>query len=238
MHIGILITNTDDSEFAHRHPLDPEKFRALLQPLRPGWAFDAVWVKDGVFPDNVGDFDGYVITGSPASANGDEPWIARLLTFIREIDAARLPTVGVCFGHQAIALALGGDVGMNPGGWGFGVAATQFTRIEPWMVPLRATLDLYAAHNEQVTRLPEGAVVLGGSAFCPVGSYRIGTQFFTTQYHPEMSAEFMAALVEELAGYVGPDVTARAREQIQRSADGPIFAEWALRFLEMNRIVG
>ena len=235
MHIGILITNTDESGFAHRHPRDPEKFRALLQPLRPGWTFSAVWVKDGVFPAGVHDFDGYVITGSPASANGAEPWIARLLAFIGELDAARVPTVGVCLGHQVIALALGGTVGHNRGGWGFGLATTTFARRESWMVPAQGALELYAAHCEQVTRPPKGAVLLGGSDFCPIASYRVGTHFFTTQYHPEMTEGFMAALIEEHAGDVGQDVAERAREQVRRPADGRVFGEWAVRFLEMAR---
>ena len=235
MHIGILITNTDESAFAKRHPRDPEKFRALLQPLRPDWTFTPVLVKDGVFPAGVHDFEGYVIGGSPASVHDGEAWIERLLAFIREIDAARVPAVGACFGHQAIAMALGGEVGKNPGGWGFGLAQTEFPMSERWMVPERRTLELYAAHNEQVTRLPARGIVLGGSLFCPVGSYKIDDHIFTTQYHPEMTPGFIAALVEELADYVGPAVAGRACEQIKNPAEGSVFAEWALRFLEMPR---
>lgn len=235
MHIGVLITNTDDSEFAKRHPRDPEKFQALLQPLRPNWTFTAVWVRDAEFPANIKDFDGYVITGSPASVHDGAAWIGQLLNLIRDVDEARIPTVGVCFGHQAIALALGGTVEASPGGWGFGTATTTFSRSEPWMVPARQSLTLYAAHSEQVTRAPGGAVVLGGSAFCPIASYRVGTHIFTTEYHPEMTLEFISALVEELADYLGPAVTARARAQIRQPADGAIFAEWAVRFLEMPR---
>ena len=235
MHIGLLITNTDDSEFARARPLDAEKFTLLLQPLRPDWVFAAVQVTDGVFPASIRDFDGYLIGGSPASVHDDAPWIARLLTFIRKIDTAGIPTVGVCFGHQAIALALGGKVGKNPGGWGFGAATTTFFREEPWMLPARRSLTLYAAHSEQVTQLPDGAVALGGNPFCPVASYKIGGHIFTTEYHPEISQRFMADLIEECADDLGPAVAARAREQIALPADGAIFAEWALRFLEMPR---
>ncbi len=235
MHIGILVTNTDDSAFAKQRPDDGEKFKALLQPLRPDWKFNAVQVKDSVFPSCVDDFDGYVITGSPASANGPEAWVATLMDFIRKIDVAKTPTVGVCFGHQAIALALGGTVSKNPKGWGFGIADTHFTHTEKWMVPKLDTISLYAAHNEQVTILPKDAIVLGGSDFCPVGSYRIDNHIFTTEYHPEMTPEFVLDLSYAFEKYIGHDVAENARKQFKSPAQGKIFAEWMVRFLEMPR---
>jgi GMP synthase-like glutamine amidotransferase len=235
MHIGILVTNTDDTDFAKAHPRDGEKFRALLQPLRPDWTFTAVQVKDGEFPKCTDSFDGYIITGSPASANGDSAWIAELLNFIRAIDDAKVPTVGVCFGHQVIARALGGTVSKNPGGWGFGVAETMFNQLENWMEPKQKSLLLYAAHNEQVTQLPSRAIVMGGSNHCPIGSYRIGEHIFTTEYHPEMTKEFMSGLIENYADYLGHEVAMRAREQVKQNVDGKLYAEWMLRFLEMPR---
>lgn len=235
MHIGILVTNTDESEFAKQRPLDGEKFRVLLQPLRPDWAFTAVQVKDGVFPKSVSEFDGYVITGSPASANGPEAWVTTLMNFIQEIDAAKIPTVGVCFGHQAIAKALGGTVSKNPNGWGFGIANTHITHAEKWMEPKLDAISLYAAHNEQVTTLPKGAVVLGGSDFCPVGSYKIGNHIFTTEYHPEMTPEFVMDLSYAFEKYMGHDIAENARVQFRSPAQGKIFAEWMVRFLEMPR---
>ncbi len=233
--IAILMTNTDTSAFAKRFPDDGEKFTALLQPLRPEWTFTTVPVKDGVFPAAADAFDGYVITGSPASVNQSDAWIGGLLAFIRELDRQRIQTVGCCFGHQAIARALGGTVAKNPGGWGFGTAVTHFGREEPWMMPARDTLCLYSAHSEQVTKLPAGAVVLGGDAFCPISSFRIGAHFFTTQYHPEMSPEFITALTVELETQLDVATVERARQQLRKPADGAVFAEWMLRFLEFSR---
>ena len=235
MHIGILVTNTDKSDFAKARPSDGEKFRALLQPLRPDWQFTAVMVRDGEFPKSIHDFDGYVITGSPASANGGEAWIDRLMSFIRELDAALVPTIGICFGHQAIARALGGRVGKNPEGWGFGISPTHFTVHESWMQPSQETLNLYAAHTEQVIVLPTNAETLGGSAFCPVGSYKVGNHIFTTEYHPEMTPEFITDLSYEIEKSIGNPIAERAREQFKTAADGRIFAQWMAQFFEMSR---
>lgn len=235
MHIGILVTNTDRSDFAKVRADDGEKFRALLQPLRPHWQFTAVQVRDGEFPKAVHAFDGYVITGSPASANGGEAWIEKLMGFIRELNLAHIPTVGICFGHQVIARALGGSVGKNPEGWGFGISPTHFTAHQSWMLPAQTTVNLYAAHTEQVITLPKNAEALGGSPFCPIGSYKIGDHIFTTEYHPEMTPEFITDLSHEKENYIGQPIAERAREQFKTPADGKIFAQWMVQFFELPR---
>ena len=111
--IAILLTSNDTSAFAARHPDDGEKFRRLLQPLRTDWRFVTISVKDNVFPASADDFDGYVIAGSPASVLDQHDWIAKLLEFIRELHDRRVPVVGACFGHQAIALDLRGSLGLR-----------------------------------------------------------------------------------------------------------------------------
>jgi GMP synthase-like glutamine amidotransferase len=235
-HIAVLVTNTDWSAFAAKHPRDGEKFTTLLQPLRPQWRFTAVEVAMGDFPKSVEDFDGYVITGSPSSVNDREDWIDQLMALIVELDRKRKPTVGCCFGHQAIAKALGGEVVKHPGGWGLGTAVTAFERHEPWMAPRRDTIQLFAAHQDQVSRLPAGAVSLGGSAFCRHGSFRVGTHMFTTQYHPEMTLEFITAMLVEMEKYLDAGTLAKARETLRTPAESNVFAEWMLRFLEIPRV--
>ncbi|MGV3552060.1 type 1 glutamine amidotransferase [Rhizobium sp.] len=230
--IAILLTSTDMSDFARRHPDDGQKFTTLLQPLRPDWRFDVVSVKDGVFPTYVEDYDGYVITGSPASVNGPEDWVARLMSLIREIEARRIPMFGACFGHQAIAVALGGSVTKSDKGWGLGTAPTHFDRQAPWMKPFRKDLVLFAAHQEQVDELPDGAEILGGDAHCPIGAYRIGDHVFATEYHPEMTHRFIAELLDELDGKLDAETLAKARDTLETPAEGPFFARWIVNFLE------
>ena len=105
--IGILLTSNDTSAFAARHPDDARKIQTLMASVGAPLAFQVYAVKDGIFPSGAAACDGYIITGSPASVSDPLPWISDLLEFIRALDKARTPTVGLCFGHQAIALALG-----------------------------------------------------------------------------------------------------------------------------------
>jgi len=232
MHLAILMTNTDESEFAHRHPLDGQKFTDLIQLVRPDWTLEVFAVKDGVFPDDPATFDGVIITGSPASTLSDAPWVARLLELIRQMDAARVAMFGACFGHQVIALALGGSVGPNPGGLVHGLSVNTVTNRPVWARDLPDCLRLYASHGEQVTSLPEGAQVISHAKGCEVSGFFIDRHIYTTQQHPEMTRRFIAALTEELVDYLGPDLVACARASLAKPADMQVFATSIARFFE------
>jgi GMP synthase-like glutamine amidotransferase len=233
--IGILVTNTDTSDFAKSQPRDGEKFSAMMRSVRPSWSYPVYDCTQGEFPKSIDDCDGYIIGGSPASVNDDDAWIAQLMDLIRALHRAEKPVVGCCFGHQAIAKALGGDVGKNPGGWGFGVAPTGFTSAEDWMQPLASNVRLFAAHSEQVTRVPDAARVIGGDDFCPAASLLVGQHFLTTEYHPEMSKGFFVGLTHAFEKYIGHDVATHARQQAETPVDSVLFASWMAKFLEMPR---
>jgi GMP synthase-like glutamine amidotransferase len=235
MHLAILMANTDESDFADQHPRDGAKFTALIQSVRSDWTTRVFAVKDGDFPDDLTPFDGAIITGSPASVHDPDPWIADLLALIRRMVSAQLPLFGACFGHQAIALALGGQVGPNPGGWVLGRTDTHLTDPAPWMEGLPATTSLYAAHVEQVTALPAQARALTTSPECPVGGFAMGRHVFTTQYHPEMSPGFIAALIDHLAPAKPAAVIARARASLSKPADTQPFAQAIARFFEQAK---
>ena len=238
MHLAILMTNTDESDFADAHPKDGKKFTDLIQLARPDWTTEVFAVKAGVFPDDLSRFDGVMITGSPASVLGDAPWVARLLDLIRTMDAAGLPMFGACFGHQAIALALGGAVGRNPGGWVHGLTRNQILARPDWTRNLPDEVKLYASHVEQVTALPDGAEVLSRSVTCDVTSFAIDGRICTTQHHPEMTADFIAALTEELAPQMGPDLAGKARASLAETSDMAAFATSIARFFEQARETG
>lgn len=236
MRIGILMVNTDRSDFAHRHPFDGEKFARLVARARPAWECETISVIDGALPGAQDAHDGYLITGSPASVHDDLPWVAPLLDFLRAAHSAGTPMVGCCFGHQALALALGGAVGPNPhGDWVLGTSTMSVSAPAPWMRPDAPALTLFASHKEQVTALPPGAEVLGGSQECPIGAFRIDDRVFTTQCHPEMEHDFFAALVEEMAPSLSPEVLARGRSAATAPTDSALFAEWVARFFEQAR---
>lgn len=235
MHIAVLATNTDESAFAARHPRDVEKFRVLLQRVRPEWKVTAFDLPKGEFPESVQGFDGFLIGGSPSSVHDEDAWIERLFGVIRAGFAAGKPLAGACFGHQAIAKALGGVVAANPGPFVLGTAETEVVSPAPWMEPV-TSFRLAAAHGEQVTILPPGAEVVGVTPGCPAACYRIGNRVFATQYHPEMTPQFLSALVEEFAPHFPAEVGAAARATLELGTEGERFAEWIARFIEQAAV--
>lgn len=231
MHIAILMTNTDESAFAEAHPKDGEKFTALLQMARPNWRTTVYAVKDGEFPSDISAYDGAMITGSPASTRSGAAWVAQLLELIRQMHARKLPLFGCCFGHQAIALALGGSVDNLPSGWVHGRTENHLLTRPDWARDLPEVVSIYGSHVEYVRDLPAGALPLMTRAEVNTG-FTLGDHIATTQHHPEMTHAFICALTEEMRAELGPEVYARAMETLEEPADQPALAEAIARFFE------
>lgn len=218
--------------FTARHPDDGAKVAASLAPHLPGWGFDTWRVSEGQWPANPAEYTGFVVTGSPASVNDDSPWIRQLEALVRQVHARRQPLVGLCFGHQVIAKALGGRVGQSPGGWRVGTAPLPLHNPPDWLADAPPVLSLYAAHNEQVLVAPPEARVVGGDAFCPLGSLAVDGHIWTVQYHPEFSPAFMVDLLDALDGELPDAVIQTGRQQVQHAADGPALMRWIARFFQ------
>jgi GMP synthase-like glutamine amidotransferase len=230
MRLALLMTNTDESDFAQAHPKDGEKFAQLIAAVRPTWQVTSYSVKDGVFPNDINIFDGVMISGSPASVHDTNPWVADLLDLIRDIYTQGLPMFGACFGHQAIAMALGGRVGPNPNGWVFGLTHVDITHKTSWMQGLPMSLKQYGAHIEQVIELPDGAEVLSSSIACHIAGFHIADKVYTTQNHPEMTPDFITALVAEYAPKLPADVAAKAKASLADDADTLVYAHSIAQF--------
>lgn len=224
MRLAILMTNTDESDFAQLHPKDGQKFSELLWRVRPQWQFEVFAVKDSVFPASL-DFDGILITGSPASVHDGADWIAQLEQLVRDTVAQKIPLFGACFGHQVIARALGATVTYNPQGWVLGQITTEFT-------PDNRRVSFYAAHKEQVTTLPAQARVVARTEGCPIAGFAINNHVLTTQYHPEMTKEFVLALLQAFSDEIGKDITAKASRTLAEPPDIDALADWIAVFFE------
>ena len=220
MKIGILQTGRSPEEMRARHGDYDDLFKRMLAGR--GFEFETYPVLDGVFPKDVHAAGGWLVTGSKHGAYEDHDWIPLLEAFLRDAYAAVVPIIGVCFGHQILAQALGGRVEKYKGGWSVGPADYGDDRIIAW-------------HQDQVVELPEGAEVVGSSEFCPYAMLSYGDRAFTVQPHPEFSAGFLADLVAA-RGAILPDHIARgALERLGQELTSARYADLFDAFFRRDR---
>ena len=223
MKLAILETGAPPGDLASRFGDYPAMFRALLGE---GFEVESFDVQRGRFPAS-GSHDAYLITGSPAGVYEPLPWIAELLDFIRSARNSKL--VGICFGHQAMAEALGGHVEKSDKGWGAGLHRYSVVTREPWMDAV-ATIAAPASHQDQVVVQPPSTDVVLRSDFTPfAGLAWTDRQAISFQFHPEFSAEFAKALIEQRHDRV-PEPQ-RAMASLDAPNDNARVGRWIRTFL-------
>ena len=139
-----------------------------------------------------------VLTGSARDADSMEPSVLRLLETLRTLTARDVPVLGVCFGHQILARALGGTVGWNPSGWEVGnvrISLTEAGQACPFLADLGAEPEVLQSHQDAVLSLPPGAVLLAGNAHTAIQAFHSspGGRQFGVQFHPEFTPERLRA---------------------------------------------
>lgn len=209
----------------------PDMFIALLGDVDPTLEFVVYDVEEGEYPADIDEVDAYLITGSKSSVYDNKPWIAPLLEFVRELDRRRKKLVGICFGHQAVAEALGGKTQKSHKGWGMGLHTHRFDVAPAWHDQQELGFNILVSHQDQVVATGAGTKVLAGSDFCENAVCQIGNHILTFQGHPEFVPAYSQEIMDFRREMIGEEVytaaVASLREQPQRQR----VASWILNFL-------
>ncbi len=230
--LGVLnaCTPTDEEEFG---VIEKESFESFFGMTAHEFEFVEYRITEGEFPQSVEECDAYLITGSPKGAYDDDPWIAELQLFIQKTYETDTKMVGVCFGHQVLAHALGGKAEKSPKGWGLGMRQVQFLEQRPFMSPPIENGNLYFCHQDQVVQLPQEAQCLAGNDFCPNGMFVINDKVLGIQAHPEFTPEINQKAIDWFASQ-SPDQkeTIESAQNANGENDNRVISNWIVNFIQ------
>ena len=236
MKIGLLKLYEVESRLRPQYGDYQQMFGRLLAEAGLPVEWQIYEVCAGCLPQTLDECDGYLITGSKHGAYEEHPWMPGLFEFIRTQHAAgRPPLMGVCFGHQAVAQALGGRVEKSTQGWGAGRQTWKMCGGGEWLRPPLAELNLLASHQDQVVELPPAATLLAGSDFCPNAAFNVGEHIFCVQGHPEFVPAFLQQLLEERMDTMPAATWRRAYDSTPLPNDSRTCAVWMANFFAAGR---
>lgn len=247
MKIGILETGRPPKELQGKHGTYADLFARLLDGH--GFDFASYAVVDGVFPESVRAADGWLITGSRHGVYEPHDWIPLLEHFIRTSLDEGVPMVGICFGHQIMAQAMGGRVEKFSGGWKVG--GTDYT-VRAFSSEARAgsreenateqtdgaRMRLIAWHQDQVVEKPEGAVCLAEGDECRYAALAYGRTGLSLQPHPEFDPEFSRDLLEARGNILPQQIQDYAAGSFDAELAAPKAADMIARFFLDHRRAG
>lgn len=236
MRVAIIETGRAPGRLSEDYPLYPEMFAQLLGEADAGLSFETVKLVDGeVLPDPAA-CEAVVITGSPAGVYDQTPWMDPLRDFVRGAFRVKTPMVGVCFGHQIIADAMGGDVRKSDKGWGVGRHTYEVLEHRAWMAGAGARVSLAVSHQDQVITPPAGAVTLARSAHTDhaVLVYE-DAPVMSVQGHPEFGDDFVAALYAARRGRLSDEQVDGAIASLAQGHDNALVGKWMAKFLRGSR---
>lgn len=207
-------------------------FERLLRQADANGEFDIFNTVKGEYPPSFEPYDAVLLTGSRADAFSQEPWVLALKDKVQVLLQTKKKLVGVCFGHQLIALCLGASVGRAPQGWGTGRMQYQWSAPEFPQAQGRTEIALLASHQDQVFELPSGARLLATSAFCPVAAFGVDDHVFCVQPHPEFVEDYSAFLLDKRRATLGEEKYKASTASLAQGHDGVAVARMMVAFIK------
>ena len=231
MKIGLLnayICDPDPNSYQYTYA--PMFRQFFSEHISATWDLTEYLITQNKWPKTIDECDGWIICGSPKSVYDGDSWIAELMTFAKNCHRHKKPLVGICFGHQLIAQALGGKVGKSEKGWGVGMRDFNMLVSKPWMPEAKAHCRLLFSHQDQAEELPQDAELLASDPFCPHQIYTIGNHILSIQGHPEFTTTYMQNRLEDRKVLIGESSYQTACASLLKSADSALFGSWIHAF--------
>lgn len=232
--LGLLACDSLWEPLRSTHGDYAEMYSAMLREAGASFELLRFAAHEGEFPADVTTCDAWLISGSRAAVYEDHPWIARLADFARAAHASGVPQVGVCFGHQLLAHALGGRTERAPGGWGIGNVELSLRAAAGAPAGTPARFRLFMAHQDQVVALPPGAVWLAEAPHCAHAMFALDDRVLGVQPHPEFTAGFMRDMTLEDSFGLPAAQREQALASYEAHVDNALLGGWIADFLGLR----
>lgn len=207
-------------------------FVQLFERLGFSFNYRFFHIQEGEFPSAF-ECDAYLITGSKAGVYDNLAWIPNLQQWISASFERQEKLLGICFGHQILAHALGGHADKSDKGWGVGLHNTQIDELPAWVKDTPKELTLIYSHQDQVTQLPPQAQRLSSSDFCENAAFFIENRVLAFQGHPEFSVNFTQRLLARRQEVIGKEKLEQALSTLNPPADADIVGKWLGQFITL-----
>ena len=231
----ITIIQTGDVPLPLRSRFVPYRkmFERMFDQTGQGFSYQTINIADGEPFPALDTIEGAVITGSAAGVYDALDWLDPLRDFIRKSYQERTPLLGICFGHQIMADALGGDVRKSHKGWGLGRHSYNVTARPGYMQHAPSALAVACSHQDQVITPPRDAEVILASDFTPNAglAYRNGAAL-SFQPHPEFEDDYTLALAELRRGKAPDDLVDTALTSIATPSNSADVAGYIGQFFK------
>ncbi|MGB5519019.1 MAG: GMP synthase [Gammaproteobacteria bacterium] len=231
MIIGIIEADELDDDVLEHYGSYTDRFQQLLFTADPQLSFRTYCAVHQRYPQDINACDAYLITGSKYSCYEEIDWIKRLERFIVDCYQQDKKLIGICFGHQLIAQALGGQVRKSDKGWSAGLISNDVVLSPGWLSPAQQRFSLLVNHQDQVFRLPVGASLIATNDFCPVSGYQVNRSMLTFQGHPEFSRDYLRYLITKNRQEIGDQVYLQATQSLEQHVDYELVATWIVKFI-------
>lgn len=206
--------------------------RVLRDAGATGWTMERFSTPEFQYPASFDGYDAVLLTGSKADSFSDEPWVVELRCRVTALLDTDTKLLGVCFGHQLIALCMGAKVGRAPQGWVTGRNTYTWHASDMAASDNRGTFALLASHQDQVLELPPGATLLASSDRCPISAYARGQEVLCIQPHPEFVEDYSAHLLHKRRHVLGDEHYSASLQSLEQGHEGIDFAKVMVAFVE------